>query len=132
MKSTQVALYARVSSDQQSEAKTIESQVADLRTRIAATGATLSAELEFIDNGYSGATLIRPALERLRDVAAAGGIDQLYVHCPDRLARNYAHQVLLLEEFLRAGVVVIFLNREVGQTPEDQLLGPRPGNDCRI
>jgi site-specific DNA recombinase len=122
MKPTQVALYARVSSDQQSEAKTIESQVADLRTRIATTGATLSAELEFIDNGYSGATLIRPALERLRDVAAAGGIDHLYVHCPDRLARNYAHQVLLLEEFLRAGVEVIFLNREVGQTPEDQLL----------
>ncbi len=75
-----------------------------------------------MDNGYSGATLIRPALERLRDVAAAGGIDQVYVHCPDRLARNYAHQVLLLEEFLRAGVEVVFLNREVGQTPEDQLL----------
>jgi site-specific DNA recombinase len=122
MTPTQVALYARVSSDQQSEAKTIESQVADLRTRIAATGATPSSELEFIDNGYSGATLIRPALERLRDVAAAGGIDHLYVHCPDRLARNYAHQVLLLEEFLRAGVEVSFLNREVGQTPEDQLL----------
>jgi Resolvase, N terminal domain len=122
MKPTQVALYARVSSDQQSEAKTIESQVADLRGRIAATGVTLPAELEFVDNGYSGATLIRPALERLRDVAAAGGIDQLSVHCPDRLARTYAHQVLLLEEFLRAGVAVIFLNREVGQTPEDQLL----------
>jgi site-specific DNA recombinase len=55
-------------------------------------------------------------------VVAAGGIDRLYVHCPDRLARNYAHQVLLLEEFLRAGVEVVFLNREVGQTPEDQLL----------
>lgn len=122
MKPTQVALYARVSSDQQNEARTIESQIADLRTRIAAPGVALPAELEFVDNGYSGATLIRPALERLRDVAAAGGIDQLYVHCPDRLARNYAHQVLLLEEFLRAGVQVIFLNREVGQTPEDQLL----------
>jgi site-specific DNA recombinase len=122
MKSTHVALYARVSSDQQSEAKTIESQVADLRSRLAATGVMLPAELEFVDNGYSGATLIRPALERLRDVAAAGGIDQLDVHCPDRLARNDAHQVLLLEEFLRAGVEVIFLNREVRQTPEDQLL----------
>ena len=122
MKPTQVALYARVSSEQQHEARTIESQVADLRTRIAATGVILPAELEFVDNGYSGATLIRPALERLRDVAAAGGIDQVYVHCPDRLARNYAHQVLLLEEFMRAGVEVIFLNREVGQTPEDQLL----------
>src|SRR3989475_10971622 len=122
MKPTQVALYARVSSEQQNEANTIQSQIADLRARIAARGLTLAPEQEFVDNGYSGATLIRPALERLRDVAAAGGIDQLYVHCPDRLARNYAHQVLLLEEFLRAGVEVIFLNREVGQTPEDQLL----------
>ncbi len=122
MMSTQVALYARVSSEQQNEARTIESQLADLRTRLAAEGITLPAELEFVDNGYSGASLIRPALERLRDVAAAGGIDRLYVHCPDRLARNYAHQVLLLEEFIRAGVEVIFLNREVGQTPEDQLL----------
>src|ERR1700693_21586 len=117
-----VAIYARVSSEQQSEAKTVESQVADLRAKIATMGETLGAEQEFVDNGYSGGTLIRPALERLRDVVAAGGIDQLYVHCPDRLARNYAHQVLLLEEFLRAGVEVVFLNREVGQTPEDQLL----------
>jgi len=122
MNTIQVALYARVSSEQQNEARTIDSQVADLRARIAGQGLVLPSELEFVDNGYSGATLIRPALERLRDVAGAGGIDQLYVHCPDRLARNYAHQVLLLEEFLRAGVEVIFLNREVGQTPEDQLL----------
>ena len=117
-----VAIYARVSSEQQSEAKTVESQVADLRAKVAAMGETLVAEQEFVDNGYSGATLIRPALERLRDVIAAGGIDRLYVHCPDRLARNYAHQVLLLDEFVRAGVEVVFLNREVGQTPEDQLL----------
>jgi hypothetical protein len=81
MKPTQVALYARVSSEQQNEARTIESQVADLRARIATTGVALPPELEFVDNGYSGATLIRPALERLRDVAAAGGIDHLYVHC---------------------------------------------------
>ena len=117
-----VAIYARVSSEQQSEAKTVESQVADLRAKGAAMRETLVAEQEFVDNGYSGATLIRPALERLRDVIAAGGIDRLYVHCPDRLARNYAHQVLLLDEFVRAGVEVVFLNREVGQTPEDQLL----------
>jgi site-specific DNA recombinase len=122
MNPIQVAMYARVSSEQQSEANTIQSQIADLRAHIATRGLTLLPEQEFVDNGYSGATLIRPALERLRDVAAAGGIDHLYVHCPDRLARNYAHQVLLLEEFLRAGIEVVFLNREVGQTPEDQLL----------
>ena len=117
-----VAIYARVSSEQQSEAKTIESQLADLRAKVTTAGEILPVEQEFIDNGYSGATLIRPALERLRDVIAAGGIDRLYVHCPDRLARNYAHQVLLLDEFTGAGVEVVFLNREVGQTPEDQLL----------
>src|SRR5438034_3491581 len=122
MNETQVAIYARVSSEQQIEAKTIESQLSELRAHVETLGLVLPPEHEFVDDGYSGATLIRPALERLRDVAAAGGIDHLYVHCPDRLARNYAHQVLLLEEFLRAGVEVIFLNREVGQTPEDQLL----------
>src|SRR6266480_7233565 len=122
MNTTQVAMYARVSSDQPAEAQTIASQVAALRERVAAEGFVLPEAMQFLDEGYSGATLIRPALERLRDVIAAGGIDRLYVHCPDRLARNYAHQVLLLDEFTRAGVEVVFLNREVGQTPEDQLL----------
>ncbi len=122
MNEPQVAIYARVSSEQQSEAKTIESQLSELRAHVKTLGQVLPPEHEFIDNGYSGSTLIRPALDQLRDVVAAGGIDRLYVHCPDRLARNYAHQVLLLEEFLRAGVEVNFLNREVGQTPEDQLL----------
>src|SRR5579875_3896040 len=122
MNEPQVAIYARVSSEQQSEAKTIESQLSELRAQVKVLGFVLPLEHEFVDNGYSGSTLIRPALEQLRDVVAAGGIDRLYVYCPDRLARNYAHQVLLLEEFLRAGVEVNFLNREVGQTPEDQLL----------
>jgi site-specific DNA recombinase len=122
MNDLQVAIYARVSSEQQSESKTIESQLSELRTHVKACGLVLPPEHEFVDNGYSGSTLIRPGLEQLRDVVAAGGIDQLYVHCPDRLARNYAHQVLLLEELVRAGVEVNFLNREVGQTPEDQLL----------
>src|SRR2546428_14051652 len=78
--------------------------------------------MQFLDEGYSGATLIRPALERLRDVIAAGAVDRVYVHSPDRLARKYAYQVLLVEEFRRAGVEVIFLNRALGQSPEDDLL----------
>lgn len=132
MNDLQVAIYARVSSEQQSDAKTIESQVSELRAHIKAQGLSLPVEHEFLDDGYSGATLIRPGLEQLRDVIAAGGIDRLYVHCPDRLARNYAHQVLLLEECVRAGVEVQFLNREVGQTPEDQLLLQVEANDLRI
>ena len=122
MNTKQVALYARVSSEQQAEAKTIESQLADIRARITADGFEQSGVLEFVDEGYSGSTLVRPALERLRDVAAAGAMDRLYVHCPDRFARNYAYQVLLLEELTQRGVEVIFLNRPLGQSPEDQLL----------
>jgi site-specific DNA recombinase len=122
MNDLQVAMYARVSSEQQAEAKTIASQLAELQARLTADGIAWATALAFVDEGCSGATLARPALERLRDVAAAGGLDRLYVHCPDRLARNYAHQVLLLDELTQAGVEVIFLNRPVGQTPEDQLL----------
>ena len=122
MNSNSTAIYARVSSDRQVDAHTIASQLAALDARVAADGLVAPAELRFVDEGYSGATLIRPALERLRDVAAAGGIDRIYVHSPDRLARNYAYQVVLLDELQRNGVTVIFLNRELVQTPEDALL----------
>ena len=117
-----VAIYARVSSEQQAQAGTIESQLAALRERVASDAFVVPPELEFVDDGYSGSTLIRPALERLRDVAASGSIDRLFVHSPDRLARKYAYQVLLIDEFRRAGVEVIFLNRAVSETPEDELL----------
>src|SRR2546422_763150 len=122
MKPTQVAIYARVSSEQQAEAHTVASQVAALRERVAADGLTVSEAMQFLEEGYSGATLVRPALERLRDVMAAGSVDRLYVHSPDRLARKYAYQVLLVDEFRHAGVEVIFLNRALGQSPEDDLL----------
>ncbi len=83
-----VAIYARVSSEQQAEAHTIQSQLAALRARVAAAGLPLPPERAFIDEGYRGSTLVRPGLERLRDVAALGGVDCLYVHSPDRLARK--------------------------------------------
>jgi site-specific DNA recombinase len=118
---TATAIYARVSSDQQSQAGTIASQVEALRERVAADGHSLSDELCFIDDGYSGGTLVRPALERLRDVAAAGSLDRLYVLSPDRLSRKYAYQVLLLEEWQRCGVEVVFLNHAASATPEEEL-----------
>jgi site-specific DNA recombinase len=122
MNPTQVAIYARVSSDQQAEAQTVASQVAALQERVAAEGLTLPDARQFIDEGSSGATLVRPALERLRDIVAAGAVDRVYVHSPDRLARKYAYQVLLVDEFRRAGIEGIFLNRALGQSPEDDLL----------
>jgi site-specific DNA recombinase len=96
--------------------------------RAAADGHEIQAELCFLDDGQSGASLIRPALERLRDLAAMGAIDAVYVHAPDRLARSYAHQAVLIEEFARAGTEVVFLNRPIGQTPEDTLLLQLQGN----
>jgi site-specific DNA recombinase len=118
----QVAIYARVSSEQQVSAHTIESQLSTLAEKVKADGGILRPDLQFIDEGYSGATLMRPALERLRDLAAAGSIDRLYIHSPDRLARKYAYQVLLLDELQRAGVEIVFLNRVLGDSPEDDLL----------
>ena len=84
MKNLAVAIYARVSSDQQAHAQTIASQVAALRARVATDACTVLPECEFIDEGYSGATLLRPGLERLRDPCATGGVERLYVHSPDR------------------------------------------------
>jgi site-specific DNA recombinase len=117
-----VALYARVSSEQQAKDHTIASQVEALRQRIREDRHTLEEELCFIDEGYSGSTVVRPALERLRDQAAAGAIDRLYVHSPDRLARRYAYQVLLVDELHRAGVELVFLNHPIGRTAEEDLL----------
>jgi site-specific DNA recombinase len=117
----QAAIYARVSSAHQAEAHTIASQVAALRERVAADGLPRPDALQCIDEGYSGATLVRPALECLRDLVAAGAVDRLYVDSPDRLARQYAYQVVLVAEVQRAGVEVIFLNRALAQSPEDDL-----------
>jgi len=88
MSERQMALYARVSSSQQADTGTIASQLTALRERIAADGGALLPHLEFIDEGYSGGTFVRPGLERWRDAVYAGGVDRLYVVDPDRLART--------------------------------------------
>ena len=116
------AIYARVSSEQQAQAQTIASQIAALEDRVKEDGFALDQELCFIDDGYSGASLVRPALERLRDMASLGAIDKLYVLCPDRFARNYAYQVLVIDELHACGIEVIFINHEIGDSPEAQLL----------
>ncbi len=94
MTTIRVAFYARVSGEQQAAAHTIESQIAALSERASNDGTPVPTERQFVDDGYSGATLIRPALDRLRDLVSVGAIDRIYVHSPDRLARNYAYQVL--------------------------------------
>ena len=122
MHATQVALYARVSSAQQAEAQTIASQGAAWRERVAAAGFMWPEAMQFLDEGARGATLMRPALERWRDVIAAGAVDRLSGHSPARLARTYAYQVGLVDECRRAGVEGMCLNRAWGQSPADELL----------
>ena len=90
MQPTPVAISARVSSAQQAEAQTIASQVAALRERVTAEGLVWPEAMQFLDEGDSGATLIRPALERWREVIAGGAVDRVSVHSPARLARQYA------------------------------------------
>lgn len=118
-----VGLYARVSSQRQAEEKTIQSQCEAIRERILKDGLRLCTDLAFCDEGYSGSELLRPALETLRDRIAASLVDRLYVHTPDRLARKYAHQALLLEEFVKHHCKVIFCDHEgLAENPETNLL----------
>jgi site-specific DNA recombinase len=117
------ALYARVSSEKQAQENTIASQIEALKSRIVSDNLSLLNEHQFIDNGYSGSNLVRPGLEKLRDQVAAGMIDKIYIHSPDRLSRKYAYQMILIEEFERLGADVVFLNFQKSQdNPESQLL----------
>src|ERR1700723_2864998 len=116
------AIYARVSSDKQKEENTIASQTAALVEFAAANDFSVPQEWIIEDQGFSGASLIRPGLEKLRDLAAEGQIQAVLVHAPDRLSRKYAYQVLLIEELGRHGVETIFVKAPQGATAEDQLL----------
>lgn len=125
MKITQTmvtALYGRVSSSKQREEKTIDSQIASLSKYAEEQGYQITPDHIFRDDGYSGSVLVRPGLERLRDLVSEEKVDVILIYSPDRLSRKYAYQVLLLEEFNRHGVEVIFINSPQASTPEDTLL----------
>src|SRR2546429_1195011 len=119
---TPAAIYARVSSDRQKENHTIASQTATLIQHAETQGYAVPSEWVFQDEGYSGASLVRPGLEALRDLVAQGHIEAVLVYSPDRLSRKYAYQILLAEEFNRQGVELVFLKAPCGATPEDQLV----------
>src|SRR6516165_5328843 len=117
-----VGIYARVSGESQAKEDTIASQLEAVERRIADDALECDPELRFLDDGVSGSLLVRPGLERLRDQAAAGLIDRLYVLDPDRFSRKYAYQVLILEELSRCGIEVVFLRNPPGHGPEENLL----------
>jgi site-specific DNA recombinase len=117
-----IALYVRVSTQRQAQAQTIDQQLDRLHTHLQAQGWAVRAEHIFRDDGYSGAHLQRPGLARLREAVHLGQVDHVVLTAPDRLARNYAHQVLLLEELGRTGCQVTFLDRPMSADPHDQLV----------
>jgi site-specific DNA recombinase len=119
---TAAAIYARVSSARQAKDETIGSQLAALRDHAGESRLDVPAEWVFADEGHSGATLVRPGLEALRDLAAQGCLDVVLVYSPDRLARKFAYQALLIEELARCGTRVEFVKGPRGDSPEDQLL----------
>ena len=116
------AIYARVSSDRQKDDNTIASQTAALVSFARHHGYAVSEEMIFEDEGYSGAYLERPGLERVRDLAAEGRMEAVLVYAPDRLSRKYAYQVLLMEELARHGVDTVFVKAPASATPEDHLV----------
>lgn len=123
----QVALYARVSTPQQQLEGTIASQVQSLKAYIHQQQWSLLHEHEFLDEGISGGRLDRPGLDRLRDAARRGELDAVVILSPDRLARNYAHQWLLIEEFEKAHTPLIFLQNPFGNSPQGKLLTQMQG-----
>jgi site-specific DNA recombinase len=117
-----VAIYVRVSTAHQVQTQTIEQQLERLHSYVEAQGWELPAENIFRDDGYSGATLKRPGLDQLRDRVRNRDLDRLVLTAPDRLARNYVHQMLLLEELEQGGCQVTFVDRPISRDPNEQLL----------
>src|ERR1700685_321530 len=116
------AIYVRVSTQRQAQTQTIDQQLERLQALAVERGWELPDDHVFRDDGYSGASLRRPGLDRLPDQATLPRLDVILITYPDRLARNYVHQVLLLEELQRHGCRVEFLDRPLSDDPHDQLL----------
>lgn len=113
-----IAIYARVSSEKQAKDGTIESQIAALREYAKANNLTIAHEC--IDDGVTGSTLMRPGLDYLRDLIAEGLIEGILILSPDRLSRNQAHQILLMDEFKKQNIRVIFTTQQFEDNAEIQ------------
>ena len=119
----EVALYTRVSTPRQQQQQTIEQQLRRLRDSVAThPDWHVADEHIYRDDGYSGAKLNRPGLDRLRDRAAMAAFECVLITAPDRLARNYVHQMLLVDELTQRGCRVEFVERPMSDDPHDQLL----------
>lgn len=117
-----LALYARVSTQLQVQTQTIEQQLTRLQSYCQTQEWLVDPNSIFRDDGYSGADLKRPGLDHLRNAISRASYNRMLIISPDRLARNYVHQVLLLEELAQASCEVIFVDHPLSADPHDQLV----------
>ena len=117
-----IAAYARVSTQMQEKDETVSSQLRAIEDYVDKHGSNLRPEDTYIDEGFSGSTLIRPQLDKLRDRVAEGIYEKVLIYDPDRIARSYVYQMLLLEEFEQNACRLVFIRRPIGKTPDEQLL----------
>jgi site-specific DNA recombinase len=117
-----IAIYVRVSTQRQASTQTIEQQLDLVQDYCRAHGWSWRDEHIFRDDGYSGASLRRPGLDQLRDFVRNAAFDRVILSAPDRLARNYVHQMLLIEELEQGGCQVEFVDHPMSRDPHDQLL----------
>jgi len=113
-----VAIYARVSTESQEEQKTIESQLAELREICK----DFQVVKEYIDEGWSGETLDRPALDQLREDAKEGLFEAIYVHSVDRLSRNLYRQGILVEELNKKEIKIFIKEKPIADTPDGRFM----------
>ncbi len=116
------SVYVRVSTSKQELEQTIESQLERLKEYVKNEGLELDKKHIYADEGYSGSKLERPGLDALRDGASDGEFQKVIIYSPDRLARSYAYQVIVIEELNKYGCEVIFLQRPISDDPEEKLL----------
>ncbi len=117
-----IAAYARVSTQKQESNETINSQIAIIKTFLEDNGHKIADEHIYIDEGFSGSVMARPGLDKLRDGVAMQRYDKVLVYDPDRLARKYVYQMLIVEEFERHECSLYFIRCPIGKTPDEALL----------
>jgi site-specific DNA recombinase len=117
-----VAVYARVSSEQQEKEETIASQLETIASFASEHGLGFETQDVFVDDGYSAKVLRRPGLDMLLDRVYEGHYEGVLVLDPDRLARSYGHQIMLIEEFERKGCKPVFVRHPIGEGPDEDLL----------
>lgn len=115
-----IAIYARVSTARQEDEKTIETQIDTLREFAKKNDYTIVQEYK--DDGWSGDILARPALDQLRQDAKGKIWDAVLIYDPDRLARRYSYQELVMDELREAGVEVLFITTPTPKNGEEKIL----------